>query len=377
MNSFVKFLCSIFGSNNAPIHKVLILGLDAAGKTTIMYSMKKSYEEVLTTIPTIGFNVETVLVRTNELTCWDVGGCDKIRPLWKHYTRGTNGVIFVVDSNDKERLPEAAHELEIFMRDEDLIDVPFLILANKQDLPHPKDPLEVAQALDLFSRKNLWGVFGTSATQQSDLVKAFEWLESAMEKKELPPAEVTPQSLSSLGFQIVPKKSVTSESQLPQEVELAKAKQRDQDINSITAEYLKREDENTDEFLEKLYNYQLESWDHYTHLRIAWELITRYGIKDGTMKVEDALRSFIINSSRTNGKSFHPTMTRFWCHMIAYAICCCASRENLSPKAISFKKFLASALRDYELWDKNLFAIISPILCSLDQVPEWKLFLLI
>lgn len=66
----------------------------------------------MTTIPTIGFNVETVEYKNICFTVWDVGGQDKIRPLWRHYFQNTQGFIFVVDSNDRERIVEAQKELQ-------------------------------------------------------------------------------------------------------------------------------------------------------------------------------------------------------------------------------------------------------------------------
>jgi ADP-ribosylation factor 4 len=86
------------------------VGLDAAGKTTILYKLKLG--EIVTTIPTIGFNVETVEYKNICFTVWDVGGQDKIRPLWRHYFQNTQGLIFVVDSNDRERIIEAEKELQ-------------------------------------------------------------------------------------------------------------------------------------------------------------------------------------------------------------------------------------------------------------------------
>ncbi len=86
------------------------VGLDAAGKTTILYKLKLG--EIVTTIPTIGFNVETVEYKNICFTVWDVGGQDKIRPLWRHYFQNTQGLIFVVDSNDRERIVEAEKELQ-------------------------------------------------------------------------------------------------------------------------------------------------------------------------------------------------------------------------------------------------------------------------
>merc|ERR1712118_507816 len=89
--------------------RILMVGLDAAGKTTILYKLKLG--EVVTTIPTIGFNVETVEYKNISFTVWDVGGQDKIRPLWRHYYQSTQGLIFVVDSNDRDRVDNARDEL--------------------------------------------------------------------------------------------------------------------------------------------------------------------------------------------------------------------------------------------------------------------------
>ena len=69
--------------------RILMVGLDAAGKTTILYKLKLG--EVVTTIPTIGFNVETVEYKSISFTVWDVGGQDRIRPLWRHYYQNTQG----------------------------------------------------------------------------------------------------------------------------------------------------------------------------------------------------------------------------------------------------------------------------------------------
>ena len=71
-------------------------------------------------IPTIGFNVETVQYKKIELRVWDVDGQDKIRPLWKHYFQNTQGLIFVVDSNDRERVGESSEELSKMLREDEL-----------------------------------------------------------------------------------------------------------------------------------------------------------------------------------------------------------------------------------------------------------------
>merc|ERR1719313_1861508 len=101
--------------------RILMCGLDAAGKTTILYRLKLG--EVVTTIPTIGFNVETVEHKSVSFTCWDVGGKDKIRPLWRHYYPGTNCLILVVDSSDADRIRNVYEELHRFMAEDELRDV--------------------------------------------------------------------------------------------------------------------------------------------------------------------------------------------------------------------------------------------------------------
>merc|ERR1712141_210202 len=113
--------------------RILMVGLDAAGKTTILYKLKLG--EVVTTIPTIGFNVETVEYKNISFTVWDVVGQDKIRPLWRHYYQNTQGVIFVVDSNDRDRIGEARDELHRMLNEDELRDSILLTFANKQDLP--------------------------------------------------------------------------------------------------------------------------------------------------------------------------------------------------------------------------------------------------
>jgi ADP-ribosylation factor protein 1 len=126
-NLFGNLFSSLFGKKEM---RILMVGLDAAGKTTILYKLKLG--EIVTTIPTIGFNVETVEYKNISFTVWDVGGQDKIRPLWRHYFQNTQGLIFVVDSNDRERVGEARDELHRMLQEDELRDAVLLIFANKQ-----------------------------------------------------------------------------------------------------------------------------------------------------------------------------------------------------------------------------------------------------
>lgn len=131
---------------------VFAVGLDAAGKTTILYKLKLG--EIVTTIPTIGFNVETVEYKNICFTVWDVGGQDKIRPLWRHYFQNTQGLIFVVDSNDRERICEAQDELQKMLSEDELRDAVLLLFANKQDLPNAMAASELTEKLGLNQLRN-------------------------------------------------------------------------------------------------------------------------------------------------------------------------------------------------------------------------------
>lgn len=99
----------------------------------ILYKLKLSNQDV-TTIPTVGFNVESVTYKNVKFNVWDVGGQDKIRPLWRHYYSGTQGLIFVVDSSDTARMEEARSELHKIINDREMKDALLLVFANKQDI---------------------------------------------------------------------------------------------------------------------------------------------------------------------------------------------------------------------------------------------------
>jgi len=161
--------------------RILMVGLDAAGKTTILYKLKLG--EIVTTIPTIGFNVETVEYKNISFTVWDVGGQDKIRPLWRHYFQNTQGLIFVVDSNDRERVAEAQEELTKMLQEDELRDAKLLVFANKQDLPNAMAAAEITEKLGLnrLSSKS-WYIQATCATQGTGLYEGLDWLSNELAK---------------------------------------------------------------------------------------------------------------------------------------------------------------------------------------------------
>ncbi|KRX25116.1 ADP-ribosylation factor 1-like 2, partial [Trichinella nelsoni] len=171
--------------------RILMVGLDAAGKTTILYKLKLG--EIVTTIPTIGFNVETVEYKNISFTVWDVGGQDKIRPLWRHYFQNTQGLIFVVDSNDRERVGEARDELIRMLAEDELRDAVLLVFANKQgfqqfdlgvDLPNAMNAAEVTDKLGLHTLRNRsWYIQATCATSGDGLYEGLDWLSSQLKNR--------------------------------------------------------------------------------------------------------------------------------------------------------------------------------------------------
>jgi len=155
--------------------RILMVGLDAAGKTTILYKFKLG--ETVTTIPTIGFNVETVEYKNISFTMWDVGGQDKIRRLWRHYYQGTNGLIFVVDSNDRERTEDAREELHKILNEDEMRDAVVLVFANKQDLPNSMPAAEVTEKLGLQALQNRqWFIQSACASTGDGLYEGIDWM---------------------------------------------------------------------------------------------------------------------------------------------------------------------------------------------------------
>ena len=153
----------------------MILGLDGAGKTTILYKLKMG--EVVTTIPTVGFNVETVDYKSLSFTVWDIGGQAKIRPLWRHYYQNTHGLIFVLDSNDYGRFNEAKDELMTILEEDELKNAVLLIYANKQDLPDALDKEMITEKLGLNTLENRsWFIQKSSAISGDGLYEGLQWL---------------------------------------------------------------------------------------------------------------------------------------------------------------------------------------------------------
>ncbi|KAI0153169.1 ADP-ribosylation factor 6 [Xylariaceae sp. FL1272] len=177
-----KMMGKIFGSKEM---RLLMLGLDAAGKTTILYKLKLGQD--VTTIPTVGFNVETVTYKNVKFNVWDVGGQDKIRPLWRHYFSGTQGLIFVIDSSDTARMDEARQELHRIINDREMKDSLLLVFANKQDIKGAMSPKDVTTALQLEKLGGRgWYVVPSCATTGEGLLEGLSWLSTHIKAQPAP-----------------------------------------------------------------------------------------------------------------------------------------------------------------------------------------------
>ncbi|KAH9670477.1 ADP-ribosylation factor A1B [Citrus sinensis] len=166
--SFTKLFSRLFAKKEM---RILMVGLDAAGKTTILYKLK------------LGFNVETVEYKNISFTVWDVGGQDKIRPLWRHYFQNTQGLIFVVDSNDRDRVVEARDELHRMLNEDELRDAVLLVFANKQDLPNAMNAAEITDKLAGILCVPFRYIQSTCATSGEGLYEGLDWLSNNIANK--------------------------------------------------------------------------------------------------------------------------------------------------------------------------------------------------
>jgi ADP-ribosylation factor 1/2 len=132
------------------------------------------------TVPTIGFNVEKISFQGTEITCWDVGGRSKMRTLWRHYYQKTEGIVFVIDSNDRDRIEDASEELKRLLTEDELLGVPLLIFANKSDLPSALSPDEILKSLKLDSTPRKFHILKAVATTDVGIKDGMKWLTSAM-----------------------------------------------------------------------------------------------------------------------------------------------------------------------------------------------------
>ena len=186
-----------------PKARILMVGLDGAGKTTLLYQLQLG--KPVTTIPTVGFNVETIRHRNIELNVWDVGGQRKLEVLWRNYLNMVHtvektsspavtehtvrGIVFVVDAADHKRIDEVRHELrrvasyaDTHASECERLAGPLLVVANKSDLESamPETELEQALGLEQWNLTRPYKVCAASATTGEGVQASLDWLVEAL-----------------------------------------------------------------------------------------------------------------------------------------------------------------------------------------------------
>ena len=184
MGSWVSTFLDYFSGERQV--RILFLGLDAAGKTTILYRLKLG--SVIRTCPTIGFNVETLRYKKLQFTVWDIGGQAKIRPLWTNFLQNSAALVWVVDCADRSRITESAEELAMLLADKALSSCPLLVFANKQDMEGSMTVEEIRESLklhELCDFKRIWHVQRAAAEIGQGICEGMEWLAQAVTRPEL------------------------------------------------------------------------------------------------------------------------------------------------------------------------------------------------
>jgi len=162
--------------------RLLLLGLDNAGKTTLLKTLAS--EDITQITPTQGFNIKSVSCEGFKLHVWDIGGQRKIRPYWRNYFDHTDVLLYVIDSADRKRMEETGLELAEILEEEKLAGVSVLILANKQDLFNAAPASEIAECLQLHTiRDRAWQVQACSATTGEGVQDGLNWVCKNIKKK--------------------------------------------------------------------------------------------------------------------------------------------------------------------------------------------------
>jgi ADP-ribosylation factor-like protein 5B len=163
-------------------YKTIVLGLNNAGKTSVLYSLLLG--KLVPTQPTLGSNVEEFSYRNLKFVAWDLGGQELLRHSWSLFYANTDAVIVVIDSADPARFPVIKQEIVKLLQHPDLEHACILIFANKQDLDGAMPPQEVAAALGLAQviSKHQYAVVGCSAVKQTGLNEGLGWICDHLEK---------------------------------------------------------------------------------------------------------------------------------------------------------------------------------------------------
>ncbi|KAI8661267.1 hypothetical protein NCS55_00996600 [Fusarium keratoplasticum] len=296
-----------------PEHSGLIIGNDASGKTTMLYKLKLG--EIVTTIPTIGFNVETLEYPDGgKITLWDVGGCDKIRPLIRHYMQPDRFLIFIQSCGDldPDRIEFSLEYLRMglaMMAEQGCRHM--FILFNKQDLLPPDERDSIVKGIRVQIEKEIAPYLGNHdirildypglcATSGEQLYPAMEEIRQTIQQIKKPAQPDTKAQVAEL-------EKGPSDTELIERVKKANA-------NAVDAE----------SFWASFMDGSLNSWDHYTHLRAGFFVLHDCFARGfGLLECADEFMAHLNRLRQGNPERFrntaHKTMTIFWLHQIQIA----------------------------------------------------------
>lgn len=164
-----------FFSRSKNNFKIIILGIQNAGKTTILYRL--SIGQLIKTSPTIGSNVEEISYNNVKFQAWDLGGQESMRSVWDVYFLNTDAVIYVIDSNDVDNYEESKTQFFKLLQNDNLKSATILIFANKQDIITSK---KVDELIYLYTfnkiKDHIWHIQPCSAETGEGLINGIKWL---------------------------------------------------------------------------------------------------------------------------------------------------------------------------------------------------------
>ena len=247
----------------------------------------------------VGFNVETVVYQKHSLTMWDVGGCDKIRPLIRHYLPGTQAMILVIDANDLERVEVVRDQFWYLIQNDEVKNIPVLVYINKSDLPHAKNASYFQDKLGLHTlRGNPWHTQTCSAISGEGLYEGLDWLIHVL-------------------------KSPTSKS-IPVEALPPMNSEEERFVRWLAIE----DEETTEEFVTKFCSQQPlgQPFDHRVFLRVIWSCLQVFGRRDAVKRIFDQIGFYLAEKNET--------LIYFWIQLVHYA------RETTKHSSEHFSEFL-------------------------------------
>ncbi|KAJ7650893.1 ADP-ribosylation factor [Roridomyces roridus] len=315
------------GANN--LYRIPFLGLDASGKTSLLYRIKTG--EIVSVIPTIGVNLETIRVKAGKeqltMTAWGAGGCEHggmARMIVSTFLPNADALIWVVDSNDRDRLPESVELLSEFLGltleysgRKDRATLPVLVIATKYDMPNRIAIDELRAQFEPVSKGSPVR-FTTSSLKDGVSEDALTWLLEHIQAVRAG-SLIAPPPLPGL------RSASALEAKLDEWLSYAE------------------NDSSPTEFLRQFDSLSLPKWDHYTHVRLAYVILTTHGRQKGKNMIFDGIEKYIAQSEQTRGRTFHVTMTYFWIQMVHFGI-----RSMPPPVADSDASSLQTLVADEE-----------------------------